>query len=57
MEVEGIPHKGRQIVTIDISNFEQRKHDIANQILNASKDVGFFYIGGAFLSLHDPGTS
>lgn len=38
---------GSQIVTVDVSNFEDRKHEIASQLLNASKDVGFFYIAGA----------
>ncbi len=38
---------GRKIITVDISNFEERKQEIASQLLKASKDVGFFYIGGA----------
>lgn len=38
---------GRKIITVDISDFEQRKQEIAAQLLEASKDVGFFYIGGA----------
>lgn len=37
---------GRKIITVDISNFEERKQEIASQLLEASKDVGFFYIGG-----------
>ncbi len=41
------PSMPRKIVTVDISNFEERKHEIASQLLEASKDVGFFYIGGA----------
>ena len=36
----------RKIVIIDISDFENRKHDISQQLLEASKDVGFFYIRG-----------
>lgn len=38
--------KSRQVVTIDISNFEQRKHEIAAQLFEAAKNVGFFYISG-----------
>lgn len=38
---------GRKVVTVDISNFEDRKQEIATQLLDASKDVGFFYIAGA----------
>ena len=37
----------REVVTIDISNFEERKHEIAKQLFEAAKDVGFFYISGA----------
>lgn len=33
--------------TIDISDFEARKGEIARQLFAAAKDVGFFYIAGA----------
>jgi isopenicillin N synthase-like dioxygenase len=36
----------REVVTVDISNFEERKHEIAKQLFEAAKDVGFFYISG-----------
>ena len=36
----------REIVTIDLSDFENRKQEIASQLLHASKDVGFFYVSG-----------
>ncbi len=39
---------GREIVTIDISNFEERKQEIAEQLFEAARDVGFFYISGGF---------
>jgi len=42
---------GRQILTIDIQDFEKRKHDIAAQLLSASKDVGFFYVAGEICCL------
>ena len=40
----------RKIVIIDISDFENRKHEISQQLLEASKDVGFFYIRGMLAS-------
>lgn len=36
----------REIVTVDLSNFEARKHDIAKELLHAAADVGFFYVSG-----------
>ena len=36
----------REILTIDLSDFENRKQEIASQLLHASKDVGFFYVSG-----------
>ena len=35
-----------KVLIIDISNFEERKKEIADQILHAARDVGFFYIKG-----------
>ncbi|CAL5229196.1 g12477 [Coccomyxa viridis] len=36
----------RKILTIDISDFEARKDEIASQLISAARDVGFFYIAG-----------
>lgn len=35
-----------KVLIIDISDFENRKHEIGQQLYHASKDVGFFYIKG-----------
>ena len=36
----------RKVLTIDISDFEARKGEIATQLISAARDVGFFYIAG-----------
>ena len=36
----------KDVLIIDISNFEERKHDIGRQLYHASHNVGFFYIKG-----------
>ena len=36
----------RKVLTIDISDFEARKGEIASQLISAARDVGFFYIAG-----------
>jgi hypothetical protein len=38
----------RQVVTVDISDFEIRKKEVAEQLVAAARDVGFFYISGDF---------
>ena len=40
----------RQVVEISLHDWENRKAEIANQLFEAAKDVGFFYISGK--SLH-----
>ena len=35
-----------RVVTVDLSDFEERKHEIARQLTDAAKDIGFFYISG-----------
>lgn len=37
----------REVVTISLADFENRKQEIAEQLHAAAKDVGFFYIAGA----------
>ncbi len=32
---------------IDLSNFEERKQEIAQQLVSSAKDVGFFFITGS----------
>ena len=39
-----------KVLIIDISDFENRKHEIAKQLYSAAKDVGFFYIKGHDIS-------
>lgn len=36
----------RDVLIIDISDFENRKHEIGRQLYHASHNVGFFYIKG-----------
>jgi len=36
----------RDVLIVDISDFENRKHEIARQLYHASHNVGFFYIKG-----------
>ena len=36
----------RKVLTVDISDFETRKDEIASQLISAARDVGFFYIAG-----------
>jgi hypothetical protein len=36
----------REIVEVSLRNFENRKAEIASQLFEAAKDVGFFYISG-----------
>ncbi len=36
----------KDVLIIDISNFEERKHEIGRQLYHASHNVGFFYIKG-----------
>lgn len=42
-----------KVLIIDISDFENRKHDIGQQLYHASKDVGFFYIKGHGVPQHE----
>ena len=35
-----------KVLIVDISDFENRKQEIAQQLYSAAKDVGFFYIKG-----------
>ena len=45
----------RKVLTIDVSDFEARKGEIASQLVSAARDVGFFYIAGTSLSaMHRP---
>ncbi len=39
-----------KVLIVDISDFENRKHEIAEQLHSAAKDVGFFYIKGHGIS-------
>lgn len=36
--------KKANVPTISLANFDQRKHEIANQLGEAARNVGFFYI-------------
>ena len=36
----------QNVPVIDIGNFEQRKHEIAQELHNAAKNTGFFYCKG-----------
>ena len=41
----GIPEEP-SIPVIDLHNFLSRKHEVSQQLLQAAKDVGFFYVCG-----------
>ncbi|MEG2050186.1 MAG: 2-oxoglutarate and iron-dependent oxygenase domain-containing protein, partial [Comamonas sp.] len=43
---QGVETSTREVRVIDISNFEARKHEIAEQIWNASVEIGFFQVCG-----------
>ena len=36
----------RDVLIVDISDFDNRKHEIGRQLYHASHNVGFFYIKG-----------
>ena len=33
---------------VDISNFEGRKEEISDELGHAAREIGFFYVTGAF---------
>lgn len=43
----------KDVLIIDISDFENRKHEIGRQLYHASHNVGFFYIKGHGVPNHD----
>ena len=45
---------GREIVEISLADWDNRKHEIAKQLHDAAKNVGFFYIAGKGFNVHSP---
>jgi isopenicillin N synthase-like dioxygenase len=43
----------REVRIIDLTDFEQRKHDIADQLWQAATDIGFFQVSGHGIPLDD----
>lgn len=41
---EGIENTTREVRCIDLSNFEERKYEIADELWNAAVDIGFFQV-------------
>ena len=43
---QGAETSAREVRVIDISDFERRKYEIAEQIWSASVEIGFFQVSG-----------
>lgn len=50
---QGVETHAREVRVIDITDFEHRKSDIAEQIWSASVDIGFFQVSGHGIPLDD----